>query len=93
MAHDVSICHHLTDRVVSCYLNVLHEVLLDVLLEVGREEGLLGSGPHLRVCDQEGEHLGDMGHQTLEQGQRHGQKQGPRANLDWTFYYGSCHKL
>ena len=88
MAHDNSIYHYTTDGDGSCYLNILHKVLLDILLEVGREEGLLSSGSHLGVGDEEGEHLGNMWHETLEQGQRHGQEQGPRANLDWSFYCG-----
>ena len=80
MAHDNSIYHYPTDT--SCYLNILHKVLLDVLLEVRREEGLLCPGPHLWVGDEEWQHLGHMGHETLEQGERHRQEQGPRANLD-----------
>ena len=63
------------------HLNVLDEVLLDVLLELWRHEGLLGAGPHLGVSDEEGQHLGHVRHQPLQQGQRHRQEQRPGANL------------
>lgn len=64
------------------YLDILYKVGLNILLEIWIHERLLGSGPHLGVCDEEGQHLGDVGHQTLQQGQGHRQEQGPGTNLN-----------
>ena len=37
--------------------------------------------PHLRVRDKEREHSGDMGHEPLEEGEGHGEEEGPGADL------------
>lgn len=81
----------------NAYLDVCHKIFLDVLLELGGHEGLLGPGPHLGVGDEEGEHLGHVGHQALEQCERHREEQGPGANLGEiriiVFYWRSFNKV
>ena len=83
------------------YLNILYKICFNILLEIWRHKCFLSPGPHLGVCDQEGEHLGDMGHDALQQGQRHRQEQRPGANLNiilvnylhlyvWVIYF-LCH--
>ena len=64
------------------YLNVLDEVLLNVLLELGRHEGLGGALPHLGVGHDQGQQGGHVGHQALQQGQGHCQEQRPWAHLE-----------
>ena len=63
------------------YLDIVHKILLNIFLELRGEEGLLGAGPHLGVADHEGQHLWDVGHQTLQQSQRHGEEESPGTNL------------
>merc|ERR1739848_394393 len=58
-----------------------------IFLELRREEGLLSAAPHLGVADQERQHLGDMRHQTLQEGEGHGEEQSPGTNL------GLCHHV
>lgn len=81
----------------NAYLDVCHKIFLDVLLELWGHEGLLGPGPHLGVGDEEGEHLGHVGHQALQQCERHGEKQGPGTNLGEiriiVFYLRSFNKV
>ena len=52
-----------------------------VIEELRVEEGLLRPAPHLGVGDEEGEHLGHVGHQTLEQGEGHGEEESPGTDL------------
>ena len=63
------------------YLDIVHKILLDIFLELRREEGLLSPAPHLGVADEERQHLGDMRHQTLQEGEGHGEEQSPGTNL------------
>ena len=63
------------------YLDIVHKILLNILLELRREEGLLGPAPHLGVGDEERQHLGDVRHQTLEESEGHGEEEGPGTDL------------
>ena len=43
------------------YLDILHEVLLNVVLELFAGEGLGGFGAEVRVRDEDGQHTGNVG--------------------------------
>jgi len=68
-------------------LDIVHKILLDIFLELRREEGLLSSASHLWVADEERQHLGNVRHQTLQKSEGHGEEQSPGTNL------GLCHQV
>ena len=64
------------------YLDIVDKVFFNIILELGGQKGFFSSLPHLRVGDQQGEHSGDMGHQSLQQSQGHSKEQSPGADLN-----------
>jgi len=89
VVHDLDDVHHglaaLHDLAVEggldVGLDVLNKVLLDILLELGAHESLLGAHPHLWVGDHQRQQRRHVRHDPLQQRQGHCQEQRPRAHL------------